>query len=207
MCFTWKESENAGRFREIARYHHFGKSEKVFVSFRFVLCYTHEIEGKEGETPLFGTKKWKNNIHIANLSLKLSGPYVYTKAYIFRYTPNYFMDLLFFVFIAEGIIFRDVIGWWTVLLSSFAPFFSRFFLLTKLFFGWGLCKWRKHFRFPFWIRLLVLLLSTRGASVSYGSFVETARHLRRSDFDDLRVCEWNQFIYTYLWMEIIVPLG
>ena len=82
----------------------------MFVSFRFVLCYTHEIEGKEGKTPLFGTKKWKNNIHIANLSLKLSGPYVYTKAYIFRYTPNYFMDLLFFVFIAEGIIFRDVIG-------------------------------------------------------------------------------------------------
>ena len=206
MCFTWKESENAGRFREIARYHHFGKSEKVFVSFRFVLCYTHEIEGKEGETPLFGTKKWKNNIHIANLSLKLSGPYVYTKAYISIYT-KLFYGFVFFCFYCRG----DYLPWCHWLMDGFTflirPIFSRFFLLTKLFFGWGLCKWRKHFRFPFWIRLLVLLLSTRGASVSYGSFVETARHLRRSDFDDLRVCEWNQFIYTYLWMEIIVPLG
>ena len=35
---------------------------------------------------------------------------MYTPRHIFRYTPNYFMDLFFFVFIAEGIIFRDVIG-------------------------------------------------------------------------------------------------
>ena len=141
MCFTWKESENAGRFREIARYHHFGKSEKVFVSFRFVLCYTHEIEGKEGETPLFGTKKWKNNIHIANLSLKLSGPYVYTKAYISIYTK------LFYGFVFLFLLQRGLSSVMSLADGRFyfphSPHFFTFFFVNKIVFWLGVMQMKE----------------------------------------------------------------